>query len=112
MRMMVIVMVIMRMMRMFMMGTMRMMMLVTWAVDIWRRSATNWLTTGREDGEMLGKHVVNDDVVDDDDDIDDLSGERVPLRGSDLTQENASLRKSGGQSGQRAENALYSTPKF
>ena len=74
---------------------------------------------------MLGKHVVNDDivvnddvvddVVDDDDDIDDvdhLSGERVPLRGSDLTQENASLRKSGGQSGQRAENALYSTPKF
>ena len=101
-----------------MMVTMRMMMPVTWAVDIWRRSATNWLTTGREDGEMLGKHVVNDDmvvndgVVDDDDDIDDLSGERVPLRGSDLTQENASLRNSGGQSGQRAENALYSTPKF
>ena len=63
-----------------MMGTMRMMMLVTWAVDIWRRSATNWLTTGREDGEMLGKHVVNDDVVDDDDDIDDvdhLCSERV-----------------------------------
>ena len=74
---------------------------------------------------MLGKHVVNDDVVvnddmvvndgvvvNDGDDVDHLSGERVPLRGSDLTQENASLRKSGGQSGQRAENALYSTPKF
>ena len=103
------------MLMMVTMRMMRMMMPVTWAVDIWRRSATNWLTTGREDGEMLGKHVVNDDVVDDDDDIDDvdhLSGERVPLRGSDLTQENASLRNSGGQSGQRAENALYSTPKF
>ena len=64
--------------RMFMMGTMRMMMPVTWAVDIWRRSITNWLTTGREDGEMLGKHVINDDVVvNDGDDVDDLSGERV-----------------------------------
>jgi hypothetical protein len=29
-----------------------------------------------------------------------------------LTQENARLRKSGGQSGHRAEKALYSTPKF
>ena len=106
-------MVTMRTMRMGMMGTMRMMMPVTWAVDIWRRSATNWLTTGREDGEMLGKHVVNDDVVvNGGDDVDYLSGERVPLRGSDLTQENASLRNSGGQSGQSAENALYSTPKF
>ena len=69
---------------------------------------------------MLGKHVDDDDmvvndgvvVVNDGDDVNDLSGERVPLRGSDLTQENASLRNSGGQSGQRAENALYSTPKF
>ena len=30
----------------------------------------------------------------------------------DLTQEKASLRKSGGHSGQSAEKALYSTPKF
>ena len=30
----------------------------------------------------------------------------------DLTQENASLRNSGGHSGQSAEKALYSTPKF
>ena len=32
--------------------------------------------------------------------------------GADLTHEKASLRKSGGQAGQRAEKALYSTPKF
>ena len=32
--------------------------------------------------------------------------------GKDLTQENANLRKSGGHSGQSAEKALYSTPKF
>ena len=41
------------------------------------------------------------DSLDDDDDDDD-----------DLTQEKASLRKSGGHSGQSAEKALYSTPKF
>ena len=40
------------------------------------------------------------DSLDDDDDDDDL------------TQEKASLRKSGGHSGQSAEKALYSTPKF
>jgi hypothetical protein len=32
--------------------------------------------------------------------------------GEMLTQENASLRKSGGHSGHSAEKALYSTPKF
>ena len=32
--------------------------------------------------------------------------------GKDLTQEKANLRKSGGHSGQSAEKALYSTPKF
>ena len=42
------------------------------------------------------------DSLDDDDDDDD----------DDLTQEKASLRKSGGHSGQSAEKALYSTPKF
>ena len=43
------------------------------------------------------------DSSDDDDDDDD---------DDDLTQEKASLRKSGGHSGQSAEKALYSTPKF
>ena len=52
---------------------------------------------------------IDDTDDDDDDDDDDYDNDDDD---SDLTQENASLRKSGGQSGQSAENALYSTPKF
>ena len=87
---------------------------MTWAEAILRSSVMSWPTLGREDGDMLQRIIIiividfdsdwleDDDFDDDDDDDDD----------NDLTQENANLRKSGGHSGQSAEKALYSTPKF
>ena len=79
----------------------------TWEEVIGRSSDMSWPTLGRDDGDMLQSIVMiiidfECDSLDDDDDDDD----------DDLTQEKASLRKSGGHSGQSAEKALYSTPKF
>ena len=77
-------------------------MKTTWEEVIGRSSDMSWPTLGRDDGDMLQSIVMiiidfECDSLDDDD---------------DLTQEKASLRKSGGHSGQSAEKALYSTPKF